>query len=167
MEKLYQMKKNQIIILSLSLFLTFPCFSPVTKEKEAKVEKKFSSLQKSLLIPGWGQIAEKKFTKGILFLSSEIFCIYQIILYNHKGNKYYSLYKEADNFSDAVYYRKLTEKYDKKRNQFFLAAMGVWGINLIDMYLISKHKAKKKKKVKIEIKKNEHKGVALSFSINF
>ena len=70
----------------------------------------------------WGlpQIAEKRYIEGVLFLSAEIFCFYKIFSYNHKGNSYYDKYKKADNVSDAVKYRGLTENYDTKRNKFLL-----------------------------------------------
>jgi len=80
--------------------------------------KKGISLQKSLLIPGWGQAAEKHCVEAVLFFSSEIFCLYKVFSYNHRGNEYYMLYQKADNREDAARYRRLTENYDTKRNKF-------------------------------------------------
>jgi hypothetical protein len=160
---------KQIVSFSiLLLFISLPCFS---QDKENKVvippEKKFTSLQKSLLIPGWGQIAEKRYIEGALFLSAEIFCIYKIFSYNHKGNNNYSLYKKADNVPDAIKYRDLAEKYDKRRNSFILAAAGVWIINLIDIYIIVKRKDKKERNLRLKFKLNENKDLALTFTYSF
>lgn len=165
-------KKNKckiFISLLTIIFLCLPCYSQVKKEKEKEVsvEKKINSLQKSLLIPGWGQIAERRYPKGFLFLSAEIFCLYKIVSYNHKGNKYYDLYKKADDVGNAVQYRELIEKYDTRRNKFILAAAGIWIVNLIDMYFIVRNKEKKQRKLKLEIKHNENKELVFTVSYSF
>ncbi len=163
-------KKGKIFISLLTIIsLCLPCYSQVKKEKEKEVsvEKKFNSLQKSLLIPGWGQIAERKYPEGFLFLTAEIFCLYKVFSYNNKGNKYYDLYKKADDVSNTIQYRELTEKYDTRRNKFILAVAGIWVINLIDMYLIIRNKEKKQKKLKLEIKQNENKELVFTLSFSF
>ncbi len=165
------MKKSYNPIISfliLLLFISLPCLSQDEENKKGTLpKKKLNSLQKSLLIPGWGQIAEKRYLEGILFLSVEVFCLYKVISYNHKGNDYYSLYKNADNVSNAIEYRDLTENYDTKRNRFILAAAGVWIINLIDIYFIIKKKDKKERNLKIKLEHNENKDLALTVAFSF
>jgi hypothetical protein len=164
------MKKGNKLTISflILLLISGPCFSQDKENKEGTPpEKRFSSLQKSLLIPGWGQIAEKRYIEGALFLSVEIFCFYKIFSYNHKGNDSYELYKKADNVSDAVKYRDLAEKYDKRRNSFILAAAGAWIINLIDIYIIVKRKDKKERNLRLKFKLNENKDLALTFTYSF
>jgi len=165
------MKKSYKPIISfliLLLFISLPCLSHDEKGEEGiSPESKFTSLQKSLIIPGWGQIAEKKYLEGILFLSAEVFCLYKVISYNHKSNDYYSLYKNADNVSDALEYRDLTENYDTKRNRFILAVAGVWIINLIDIYFITKKKNKKERNLKIKLEHNENKDLAFTITFSF
>jgi hypothetical protein len=140
------------------------CFSPSKDSVEkAKSDKTFTSLKKSLLFPGWGQFAEKRYVEGVLFFAAEAFCLYNIFSYNHKGNKNYALYKDATNVDDAVKFRELTEKFDTKRNISILAAAGIWMINLIDIYLIVKSKEKKQLKMKIESGKNK----ILAFSVSY
>jgi hypothetical protein len=160
--KIYKLNIYFLIILLISLY-------GFAQEKESNeripVDKKFGSLQKSLLIPGWGQISEKKYLEGVLFLTGEIFSFYKILSYNHKGNYYYDKYKKADNVSDAIKYRDLTETYDTKRNKFLLAAASVWVINLIDTYIIVKNKERKGKIVSLKLEHNENK--SLSFTISF
>ncbi len=152
----------------LLLFISLPCFSQDRENKEGiSPEIKFTSLQKSLLIPGWGQITEKRYIEGVLFLSAEIFCIYKIFSYNHKGNDYYDLYKKTDNVIDATEYRDLTEKYDTRRNRFILVAAGVWIVNLIDIYFIVKKKGKKERNLRLNFKLNENKDPALTFTYSF
>ena len=163
------MEKSKLASSFLILLLiSLPCFGQNKESKEASSpEIKFASLQKSLLIPGWGQIAEKRYIEGILFLSAEIFCIYKIFSYNHKGNDYYDLYKKADNVSDATKYRDLTEKYNTRKNRFILAAAGIWIINLIDIYIIVKKKDKKERDLRLNFKLNEHKDLAFTISYSF
>ena len=164
------MKKGNKIVISLLtiIFLCISCFGQDKKVKEEISPKsKFTSLQKSLLIPGWGQFAEKRYLKGVLFLSAEIFCIYKIFSNNHKSNDYYALYKAADNTSDAVNYRELTEKYDIRRNRFLLAAAGIWIINLIDIYIIVKKKEKKSGNLKLKLEHNENKTLFFTISYSF
>lgn len=156
---------NFLVIFFMTLLLCLSCFAEDGEEVQTK--SKFDSLQKSLLIPGWGQIVEKRYAEGLFFLSTEIFCFYKILSYNHKGNHYYDLYKKADNIGDAINYRELTEKYDIKRNTFFLAAAGVWVINLIDMYLIVKHKRKNQRNPQLKFGLNGYKELAFTVSYSF
>ncbi len=165
------MKKNYKPIISfliLLLFISLPCLSQDEENKKGTLpKKKLNSLQKSLLLPGWGQITEKRYIEGILFLSAEIFCFYKIFSYNHTGNNYYNLYKNADNVIDTIKYRELIEKYDTKRNRFILAAASVWIINLIDIYFIVKKKDKKERNLRLKFKLNEHKDLAVTVTYSF
>ena len=150
------------------LFFLFTTVSFVTAQEkkpsdEQELDLTFNSLKKSLIIPGWGQLAEKRYFEGVLFLSSEVFSLYKIFSSNHKANKYYLKYKEADNIEDAVRFRELTEKYDKNRNIFILAAVGFWAVNLIDTYVIVKNKEKKKFKVKLESSDDKKLAITISY----
>jgi hypothetical protein len=124
-------------------------------QEESSARPSFGSLEKSLLLPGWGQMAEKRYVEAAVFLGSEIFCLAKVFSHNHKGNRYYSLYKEADNEADAIKYRGLTEKFDTKRNQYLLAALGVWAVNLIDIYVIVKGKQSKQKSMRFRLEGGE------------
>ena len=133
--------------------------------EEAEKEVVFTSLSKSLLIPGWGQLSEKRYIEGVIFFSAVIFSIYKIISYNNKGNTYYSKYEQADTVGDAVKFRELTEKYDKRRNIFMLVAVSIWAINLIDIYVIVRNK--EKRRLKLEINTNGKKGLAFTLNYSF
>jgi hypothetical protein len=96
-----------------------------------------SSLQKSLLIPGWGQAAEKRYIEAVLFFSAEVACLAGFIDQNARGNRAYDLYRAAASTDDAVRFRRETEAFDKRRNMFLLGAALVWAANLLDMSLIA------------------------------
>ncbi len=150
----------------LAWFCLQPCFALQGEAaQDSQPETGLSSLKKSLLIPGWGQLAEKRYVEGILFLGAEVFSIYQILYNNHKGNTYYSRYRDADNVEDAVRYRELTEDYDKKRNIFILAAVGIWAVNLLDIYVIVKKK--EKQKLKLQLQSVDYKGMAVTLHFSF
>lgn len=129
-----------VLVLCILPFSSNLVWSQEAEPKDAPRETKFTSLHKSLLVPGWGQFAEQRYIEAVLFLSAEVFALYKVFNYNHKGNQYYDKYSEASNVDDAVRYRELTEKYDTRRNQYILVAIGVWALNLIDIYLIVKNK---------------------------
>jgi hypothetical protein len=163
------MKRGLITVLVLvSLAFSFvPCLGQEVAPEETPPEKKFTSLHKSLLFPGWGQLAEKRYIEGILLLSAEIFALYKVLTYNHKGNTAYAWYKDATSVADAVQHRQMTEDYDRKRNQYLLVAAGVWVINLIDIYLITKERDKKGKNLRLKIESGKNKSLALTVSYRF
>jgi hypothetical protein len=115
----------------------------------------FGSLEKSLLIPGWGQFSENRIIEGILFLGAEIFCLSEVFVNGHRGNENYALYRAAADRDGAVRYRGLTEKYDRRRNQFLLAGAAVWAFNLLDITLIVKAKDRARSALTFRIGQNE------------
>jgi hypothetical protein len=135
--------------------------------KDKTGQEKFSSLQKSLIIPGWGQFVEKRHFEGSFFLVSEICYIYEVFLNNRRGNSYYQLYKTAVSTEDAVRYRDLTERYDKKRNIYMLVAVGVWAVNLVDTYIIVKKRGREAGKLEIKANVSYDKGLLINYRVSF
>ncbi len=148
------------------------CFQiAMTQEAPARIEEpssgKFNSLQKSVLVPGWGQFAERKYLDGLVFLAAETFLVIDIMSNNRRGNTNYSLYRQADNTEDAIKYRGLTEKYDKKRNVGMLIAAGVWAVNLLDISMIVRHKSKKGERLDLRMDKHDKGQFTLSLSLSY
>jgi len=134
--------KSPIFLFFLVCLILIIPLETLSEEKDKKEKPKLSSLEKSILIPGWGQIAEKRYLEGIAFFTLEAVAITGVIVNAQKGNKHYHDYRDATTIPDAMKYRELTEKYDIRRNKFILAAGAVWALNLLDMYLIYKKKSK-------------------------
>lgn len=156
------------ILIFLSLVFSFlPCAGQEVAPEESSQEKKFTSLHKSLLFPGWGQLAEKRYVEGIVFLSAEVFALYKVFSYNHKANRAYDQYKDAASIEDAVTQRQMTEDYDKKRNQYLLVAAGVWVVNLIDIYFIVKKKDNRGKNLRLKLESGKNKSLAFTVSYRF
>ena len=148
------------LLLGFSPFSRAQQESPDTPEEAAQG---LSSLQKSLLFPGGGQLAEKRYLEGFVFLTAEVFCIYQVLRFNHKGNNSYSRDRSAAGVDEAVRYRELTEENDKNRNLYLLGAAAVWAVNLLDIYVIVKNK----QKIRLQLQRVGKKGMALSLRIAF
>ncbi|MBN2199867.1 MAG: hypothetical protein JW747_08485 [Candidatus Aminicenantes bacterium] len=128
-----------------------------------------SSLQKSLLLPGWGQAAEKHYFEAALFFSAEFLCWAGFLDQNRKGNRSYDLYKAAASTADAIRYRQETETFDKRRNLFLLGAALVWAANLVDMHRIvsGKRKAGESRSLSLRLESGEGQKVSLALACRF
>jgi len=127
------------------------------------------TLKKSLFVPGWGQAFEKRYFEAALFFGAEVFCLAGVLVNNGRGNENYALYKKASTTEDAVRLRALTERDDKRRNRFILAAAAVWALNLFDTYLIVNGKGgkEKTKTLRFRIETGEDPQLAFSLRLGF
>ncbi|MBM3295600.1 MAG: hypothetical protein FJY82_13925 [Candidatus Aminicenantes bacterium] len=107
-------------------------------EEPPPPEKRFGPLEKSLLVPGWGQLSEKRYFEGFAFFGAEVACLIGFFRNDRLGNERYALYKAAASVEDAVRRRREVEMFDRRRNGFLLAAAAVWAANLVDIVLILK-----------------------------
>jgi len=153
------------VLVCLSLSMIRPL--PVLGQEQGTAGKSLGSLEKSLLIPGWGQLSEKRYIEGVLFLAAEAFCLYGIFLNDHAGNRNYSLYKKAETMDDAVRFRQLAEKFDARRNRFLLAAAAVWAVNLVDITLIVKSKTQRDKSFSLRIQGGQHQILSITARCRF
>ena len=134
-----------ILLLNLSLFPGSGSGTETAKENTSERR----ALEKSLLFPGWGQIHEKQYFKGVIFSLAEAAAITSALIHNRKGNKSYINYKRAASPDAAAFWRNETGKFDRKRNAFMLAGAAVWIINLADIYLYRKKKRDKGIKISL------------------
>ncbi|MCX6560276.1 MAG: hypothetical protein NTZ26_07150 [Candidatus Aminicenantes bacterium] len=124
-------------------------------EEPKAPERSFGPLEKSLLIPGWGQFAEGRYLKGVLFLAAEVFCLAAALRQNHLGNEAYLFYKAAATREDTVRFRAEAEMRDARRNQLLLAGAAVWALNLLDIALIVRGKSDAAKTLSFRIGHDE------------
>jgi len=130
-----------VVIAAIPGFAAAQETAPPSSSPSTAIETlSLGPLAKSLILPGWGQFSEGRVLEGAFFLAGEAFCLIQVLLDNHRGNENYSLYQASMSPADAVRYRGLTERYDRRRNQFLLAGAAVWALNLLDIYLIVQNK---------------------------
>jgi hypothetical protein len=129
------------VAVFLAAFLSVPAVraqDPAAAKEASPESRPFGPLEKSLLVPGWGQFSVGRPVEGVLFLGSTVLCLIGTLAENHLGNENYALYKAAANPADATRFRALTERYDRRRNQFLLAGAAVWALNLLDIALLVK-----------------------------
>ena len=130
---------------------------------------KFGALEKSLILPGWGQISEGRVFKGAAFIAAELACLAGAVVQNGWGNENYDLYKSAADAASATRYRRLVERYDGRRNAFLLAAAAVWAVNLFDMFAIihKKETAGESPSLSLNISHAAPREIRLSFGCRF
>ncbi len=162
-------RRSRICLVLLSFLIFFKHSSIVygSAEETPAPSRLLSSLEKSLIVPGWGQLAEKRYIEGVLFVAAEVFCLAEVIANNHRGKEYYGLYRSAMTTEEAARYRRLTEKYDTRRNQFILAAAAVWAVNLVDIYLIVNKKGEKERALQLKVERGQDKTISLVLAYRF
>jgi len=158
-------KSLVLAILCLCLGLAGPLVA--LGQEQTPSERRLGSLEKSLILPGWGQLTEKRYIEGALFIAAEAFCLYGILVNDHTGNRNYELYKKAETMDEAVRFRLLTEKFDARRNRFLLAAAAVWAVNLVDIALIVKNKEKRDKAFSLRIERGQNTDIAITARCRF
>ena len=139
------------LLFAVFLALAAPSIGQDRPPDAAGPGRALGPLEKSHLLPGWGQLSEKRYLEGALFLAAEAAALAGILVNNHLGNENYALYRKAETLDEAVRARQLTEKYDTRRNQILLAAAAVWAANLIDIALIVKKKGTGKEALSLRI----------------
>lgn len=159
-----KLSKNSRISIIILLFTIFSFGSIFPDETSGGTAGDKKALERSLIFPGLGQLMEKKYFNGIVFLAGELFCITNFIINNNKGNDAYENYKIAGNSGDAVTWREKAEKYDKTRNIFLLAGAGVWILNMIDIFFHIKKKYKKKISLSLKHEKNNKISFGIAYS---
>jgi hypothetical protein len=154
------------------LFFFMICFQialgqETTSRDENPPHRNFGPLKKSLLIPGWGQIAEHRYFEGLAFVAAEACLTISILTNNHRGNEAYRLYRQADNPGDAILNRNLTEKYDKRRNIGILAAASVWAVNLLDISLIVRRRSNDGKRLDLMLLEHDEVQFAIALRLSY
>ena len=123
------------------------------------------ALEKSLIFPGLGQIHEKKYLKGVVFITAELIAITGAILSNRQGNINYNKYRSSLTENDALFFRKETERFDRSRNLFIAAGIGVWMINMLDIYILKKKM--EKKSIEVSLKKGINNEIFFTLNYSF
>jgi len=125
--------------LLLAVLLAGPVLL-LAEDKEPEDGRLRRALEKSLLFPGLGQLAEKQYLKAAVFATAEIFFLANVVIHIHRGTEAYRNYRDAGDEAAAVEWRLQTEKHDRRRNTAILAGAGVWVLNMIDIFVFAKKK---------------------------
>jgi len=134
------LRRSAALLLLLALFLGRSLRGEGSGDKPPEDPRLRRALERSLLFPGLGQLAEKQYLKAALFAAAEVACLALVAVNIGKGGDAYWNYRGAATPADAVHWRSETERYDRRRNAAILAAAGVWVLNLIDIFVHAKKK---------------------------
>lgn len=103
--------KGEIIVPSRNKFDTLS--SGVSGERKIKKPWPTGALFRSLLIPGWGQVYNKKYFKAVLYGGTEIYLIYKVQL------RWRQMDMHKDNFlntTDSLYKAEQFGLFEKRRD---------------------------------------------------
>jgi hypothetical protein len=162
-------KKAAVVVLLAAFLSGSPgrAQDPAGPKEIPPEPRPFGPLEKSLLIPGWGQFSVGRPVEGALFLGATVLCLIGALDNNHRGKENYALYRAAANRDDAAGFRSLTERYDRRRNQFLLAGAAVWALNLLDIALIVKSGDRSRRSWTIRIGQDFHEAFVVGAGYHF
>jgi len=156
------------VVVFLAVLTMAPAAWPAApQDPPAAAKRSFGPLEKSLLFPGWGQLSEKRYLEGAVFLAAELACLYGALAADHLGNENYALYRSAASMDETVRARALVEKYDTRRNRFLIAAAAVWALNLIDIFLIIKAKETERPALSLRIGRGTHQDIGITAAFRY
>lgn len=98
---------------------------------------------KSFLIPGWGQLAQKRTVPALFFGGTEAAALAASIVYAIRGDRAYASYQAATTPEEAIHFREQTRRADRARNLSLLSGAVIWGLNLLDVVHAEKHRSKR------------------------
>lgn len=75
-------------------------------------------LFKSFIIPGWGQIGNKRYFKAGLFFGLQTFMVASSLHFDRKAKDYFDQYSNADLIADRNVYYGLYDDQRNRRNQY-------------------------------------------------
>lgn len=127
-------------------------------------------LFKSMVIPGWGQLGNRRYLKAILFAGLDAWFISSAIRYGGQASDYYDQYESA---IDLVDRRELYNLYlDRKdsRNKYTWFAVIVTFVSMFDAYVdahLSGYPHKADDELTLEVRPMEDGGFVASLSLDF
>lgn len=113
---------------------TSPVSSPANFEKNLN-QNPTLALFKSMLIPGWGQIGNKKYVKAGIFAALDVWFISSAIHYGQQASDFREMYQNATELSTRnELYSSFLDRKDQ-RNKFTWFAVIVSFISMFDAYV--------------------------------
>ncbi len=94
-----------------------------------------TSILKSAIIPGYGQISSKAWTKGTIFLGAELLSMGVSLYFYDRSNYYYGKYMEATQIDDIQHYFAAAQTPRYYSWMFMALGAVVWGYNIYDVIL--------------------------------
>ena len=92
-----------------------------------------SSILKSTLIPGFGQISSKAGTKGTIFLGAELLSLGVSLYFFDRSNYYYNQYLQATQIDEIQEYYSLAQTPRYYSALFLALGAVIWAYNIYDV----------------------------------
>ena len=90
---------------------------------------------KSMVIPGWGQVGNRRYIKAAVYASLEVFWITLALDYRSQANDYYDRFLKADSLSTKNYFYSLYDDKKNKRNRYYWFFGLTTFISMFDAYV--------------------------------
>lgn len=94
-----------------------------------------NSILKSAIVPGYGQISSKAWTKGTVFLGAELLSMGVSLYFLDRSNYYYGKYMEATQIDDIQHFYAAAQRPRYYSWMFMALGAVVWGYNIYDVIL--------------------------------
>jgi len=91
------------------------------------------SIAKSMVLPGWGQISSRAYTKGTIILGSELIVLGASLYFFDRSNYYYDKYMNATQIDDIENY--YSDAVKPRQYSILLLSLGgiIWIYNIFDV----------------------------------
>jgi hypothetical protein len=100
---------------------------------EMEVNPIRTSILKSALVPGWGQISSKAGTKGSILLAAELLSVGVSLYFYDRSNYYYDKYLQATQIEQIEEYYSAAQNPRYYSMLFIGLGAIVWGYNIFDV----------------------------------
>ena len=93
------------------------------------------ALFKSMFIPGWGQVGNKRYVKGLCFFAFDVWMISKALDHKKKARDFWDMYESSETIADKNYYYNLYSGQKDDRNKFTWYAVITSFIAMFDAYV--------------------------------
>ncbi|NOY88486.1 MAG: hypothetical protein GXO93_03725 [FCB group bacterium] len=144
--------------------------NPINFEKRL-TQNPTKALLKSMLIPGWGQLGNRKYVKAGVFMAFDAWFVTSAFHYKKQANDYWDKYTNATEIAERnSYYNVYLDRKDS-RNKYTWYSVIVTFVSMFDAYvdahLSGYPKLEKEKKISWDVKQLNKNGAFASVSFHF
>jgi len=129
------------------------------------------ALFKSMFVPGWGQVGNKRYIKGLCFFVFDLWMISKALDHKKKARDFWDQYESSETITDKNYYYNLYSGEKDERNKFTWYAVITSFIAMFDAYVdahLSGFPVKQEdSKFSIDIDNTEDYDTKISLNISF
>jgi hypothetical protein len=149
-------------------------YSPVTNPENFErhlYQNPTAALFKSMLVPGWGQLGNRRYFKAVLFFGLDVWFVGSAIHYGRQSADFREKFENDTTIADRNEYYSLYEDRRDERNKLTWFAVIVTFVSMFDAY-VDAHlsgfpQATKSDAVSFDVQPSREGGIAAYVSISF